>query len=69
MEDLEQFRGTRAARVALFRSGGTLVGYYGSEVGEAIGTKPLPTPGVEVFIENGEELTLTVRYTLVCPPV
>ena len=64
LEHLEQFRGTRAARVALFRSGGTLVGYYGSEVGEAIGTKPLPTPGVEVFIENGEELTLTVRYTL-----
>lgn len=63
--DLDPFRtDDRSARVNLFRGGKTLVGYYGSDVGAPIVTKPLPTPGVEVFIDNGEELTLTVIYTL-----
>lgn len=41
-----------------------MIGYYGGEAAADIGTKPLPAPGVEVLIENGEELKLTVTYTL-----
>lgn len=64
--DLDDFRAkSRSVRVSLFRSGRTLVGYYGSDVDNSpIVTKPLPAPGVEVFIDNGEELTLKVTYTL-----
>lgn len=53
---------SRTERVLLFRGGRTLVGWYGGGKAENIGTKPLPTPGVEVLIENGEELTLKVKF-------
>lgn len=65
--DLELFRKSRSERVSYYRddtSSRRLVGWYSGDKAENIGTKPLPTPGVEVFIENGEELTLTVRYTM-----
>lgn len=63
--DLDPFRtDDRSARVNLFRGGKTLVGYYNGGIAGEIGTKPLPTPGVEVFIDNGEELTLKATYTL-----
>lgn len=67
-ENLPTLRADRSTRVSAFRDKSNsierLVGYYGSAAGDKIGTKPLPTPGVEVFIDNGEELTLKVTYTL-----
>lgn len=62
--DLDSFRCSRSQRVTDFRKGDTsrLVGWYGGGKAENIGTKPLPTPGVEVLIENGEELTLKVKF-------
>lgn len=66
--NLTLFRGkSRSDRVAYFRENRDarqLVGYYGGSIADNIGTHPLPTPGVEVFIENGNELTLTVTYTI-----
>lgn len=65
--DLDLFRQSRFERVSYYRgdtSSRRLVGWYSGGEAENIGTKPLPTPGVEVLIENGEELTLTVRYTM-----
>ncbi len=65
--DLDLFRQSRSKRVSYYRgdpSSRRLVGWYGGGTAENIGTKPLPTPGVEVLIENGQELTLTVRYTM-----
>lgn len=63
--NLDDFRGkSRTERVLLFRGGRTLVGWYGGGKAANIGTKPLPSPGVEVLINNGEELTLTVVYTM-----
>lgn len=65
-EDLDLFRKSRGDRVTGFRNGSTkrLVGWYSGGEAENIGTKPLPTPGVEVLIDNGDELTLTVVYTM-----
>ena len=41
-----------------------MLGWYGSGMAVEIETRPLSTPGVEALIENGDELILTVRYTL-----
>ena len=64
-EGLDNFSKSRGERVSDFRKGDTsrLVGWYKGGLAKEIGTKPLPTPGVEVFIDNGEELTLKVTYT------
>lgn len=65
--NLDLFRQSRSTRVSYYRedtSSHRLVGWYSGGKAENIGTKPLPTPGVEVLIENSEELTLTVRYTM-----
>lgn len=66
-DKLEELRGkSRSERIKCYRDRRVecLVGYYPEDVDGAadIGTRPLPTPGVEVRIKNGEELTLTVRY-------
>lgn len=58
--DLDDYRASRSDRVSNKR----MVGWYKSEAADEIGTRPLPTPGVEVIIVNGEELTLTVKYTM-----
>jgi len=66
--DLVPFRSGRPNRVSYYRgdtSNRRLVGWYNAEAAaNNVGTKPLPTPGVEVLIENGGELTVTVRYSL-----
>lgn len=63
---LELFRKSRTQRIESYRRGDVpcLVGHYPEDGDGAadIGTRPLPTPGVEVRIKNGEELTLTVKY-------
>lgn len=42
-----------------------MLGWYGCSVPDEVEEEiPLPAPGVEVSIENGNELILTVRYTL-----
>lgn len=72
---LNALRGeSRSDRIQLFRektiigSGGEtincLVGYYGGGTAHNIATKPLPTPGVEVEITNGNQLLLKVTYTM-----
>ena len=60
VDELLSIKTDRDARMKL----AAMTGWYGGDAGEKIDTKFLPTPGVEVMIENGEELTLTVRYTL-----
>lgn len=66
--ELNALRGrNRSQRVSYYRgdtANRCLVGYYEGGLAGQIGTKPLPTPGVEVLIENGSELRLTVRYTI-----
>lgn len=66
--ELNVLRGrNRSQRVSYYRgdtANRCLVGYYEGGLAGQIGTKPLPTPGVEVLIENGSELRLTVRYTI-----
>lgn len=66
--ELNDLRGrNRSQRVSYYRgdtANRCLVGYYEGGLAGQIGTKPLPTPGVEVLIENGSELRLTVRYTI-----
>lgn len=56
---------SRSERIKYFRDGlaPCLVGHYAGGRADTFGT-PLPTPGVEVVIENAEELTLTVKFTL-----
>lgn len=66
-EDMETLRGSRSERVSYYRedtANRCLVGHYAGGLAGPIGAKPLPTPGVEVSITNGNELTLTVKYTI-----
>ncbi len=58
---------SRSERVSYYRGDTAhrcLVGHYEGGLAGKIGAKPLPTPGVEVSITNGNELTLTVKYTI-----
>lgn len=66
-KDMKIFRGSRSERVSYYRkdtASRCLVGHYEGGLAGKIGAKPLPTPGVEVSITNGNELTLTVKYTI-----
>lgn len=66
-EDMETLRGSRSERVSYYRkdtANRCLVGHYAGGLAGPIGAKPLPTPGVEVLIENGSQLLLTVKYTM-----
>lgn len=56
---------SRSDRIKAFRSGQVpcLVGHYAGDLADKFNTL-LPTPGVKALIENGEELTLTVTYSL-----
>lgn len=66
-EDMKTLRGSRSQRVSYYRgdtANRCLVGHYAGGLAGQIGAKPLPTPGVEVLITNGNELTLTVKYTI-----
>lgn len=66
-EDMKILRGSRSQRVSYYRgdtANRCLVGHYKGGLAGKIGAKPLPTPGVEVVITNGNELTLTVKYTI-----
>lgn len=56
---------SRSERIQYCRDGNVecLVGHYGDGLAGKFNA-PLPTPGVDVLIENGEELTLSVKYTL-----
>lgn len=60
---------SRSERIRLFRrvegnNINCLVGYYGGGLVDRSELKRLPKPGVEVLIENGNQLTLTVKYTM-----
>lgn len=60
---------SRSERIRLFRrvegnNINCLVGYYGGGLVDRSELKYLPKPGVEVLIENGNQLTLTVKYTM-----
>ena len=66
-KDMKTLRGSRSERVSYYRGDTAhrcLVGHYEGGLAGKIGAKPLPTPGVEVSITNGNELTLTVKYTI-----
>lgn len=66
-KDMKTLRGSRSQRVSYYRgdtASRCLVGHYEGGLAGKIGAKPLPTPGVEVSITNGNELTLTVKYTI-----
>lgn len=66
-EDMKTLRGSRSQRVSYYRgdtASRCLVGHYEGGLAGKIGAKPLPAPGVEVVITNGNELTLTVKYTI-----
>lgn len=66
-EDMKTLRGSRSQRVSYYRgdtASRCLVGHYEGGLAGKIGAKPLPTPGVEVVIANGNELTLTVKYKI-----
>lgn len=67
-DELDDLRGmSRSQRVSYYRkdtASRCLVGHYEGGLAGKIGAKPLPTPGVEVSITNGNELTLTVKYTI-----
>lgn len=66
-KDMKTLRGSRSDRVSYYRGDTAhrcLVGHYEGGLAGKIGAKPLPTPGVEVSITNGNELTLTVKYTI-----
>lgn len=56
----------RSGRVGYYRekSVASLVGHYAGGLAGGPDPNQLPTPGVDVLITNGEELTLTVRYTM-----
>lgn len=64
LEDLPKDRSGRLAYYRENKANHQLVGRYSSNLAAEIATKPLPTPGVEVSIENGNQLILTVKYTL-----
>lgn len=68
-EYMEILRGNRSGRVSYYRENTQercLVGYYGGGLVDRNEHEDLylPKPGVEVMIENGNELTLTVKYTM-----
>ena len=69
-DTLDALRGeSRSERIRLFRrvednNINCLVGYYGGGLVDRSELKRLPKPGVEVMIENGNQLTLTVKYTM-----
>lgn len=58
--------GNRSKRVNDYRNKAvaSLVGHYAGGLAGGPDPNQLPTPGVEVLIANGEELTLTVKYTM-----
>lgn len=66
-EDMKTLRGSRSQRVSYYcgdTASRCLVGHYAGGLAGPIGAKHLPTPGVEVVITNGNELTLTVKYKM-----
>lgn len=67
MAKLKDLRdGDRSKRVNDYREKNvaSLVGHYAGGLAGGPDPNQLPTPGVEVLITNGEELTLTVKYTM-----
>lgn len=69
-EELDKLRGKSLfQRVSYYRedtANRCLVGHYEGGLADKIDTGSLPVPDVEIIIENGNELTLTVRYAI--PP-